>query len=265
MSKITNRLLRSKKRKGEKVTMMTAYDCLFARIVDAAGLDVILVGDSLGNVVQGRSTTLPVTLDEMIYHTAMVARGTEQAMVVADMPFMSFQVSPEDALRNAGRCIKEGGAEAVKLEGGSAMAETISRLTSVGIPVMGHVGLTPQSVHQLGGYRVQGKKEKAAERLVGEAKAVQDAGAFSIVLECVPTELAKTISEKLRIPTIGIGAGPHCDGQVLVLHDLLGLTGAPGPKFVKRYAELGSLVDEALRQFVEEVRGGQYPDEEHSY
>ncbi len=265
MSKITNRLLRGKKRKGEKITMMTAYDCLFARIVDAAGLDVILVGDSLGNVVQGRSTTLPVTLDEMIYHTAMVARGTGNAMVVADMPFMSYQVSPEEALRNAGRCIKEGGAEAVKLEGGTAMAETISRLTAVGIPVMGHVGLTPQSVHQLGGYRVQGKKEKAAERLVGEAKAVQDAGAFSIVLECVPTELAKTISEKLRIPTIGIGAGPHCDGQVLVLHDLLGLTDAPGPKFVKRYAELGSLVGEALRQFVEEVRGGQYPDEEHSY
>ena len=198
MTKITTQRLRGMKRKGEKIAMMTAYDYAFARIVDRAGIDIILVGDSLGNVVQGRDTTLPVTLEEMIYHTSLVARGTQKAMLVADMPFMTFQVSPEEALRNAGRCLKEGGAEAVKLEGGQPMAETIERIAAVGIPVMGHVGLTPQSVHQFGGYRVQGKKEKAAERLVNDALAVQDAGAFSIVLECVPAVVAKTITEKLK-------------------------------------------------------------------
>jgi 3-methyl-2-oxobutanoate hydroxymethyltransferase len=265
MTKVTTRLLRGMKRKGDKITMMTAYDYAFARIVDDSGIDIVLVGDSLGNVIQGRQTTLPVTLDEMIYHTSLVARGTQNAMVVGDMPFMSFQVSPEQALRNAGRFLKEGGAEGVKLEGGKVAAETIARITAAGIPVMGHVGLTPQSVHQFGGYRVQGKKEKAAERLIEDAMAVQDAGAFSIVLECVPGELSAAITDKLKIPTIGIGAGVHCDGQVLVLHDLLGLTGGGGPKFVKRYAELGSAAREALEQFVREVRDGTFPDPEHSY
>ncbi len=265
MSRTTTRGLRIKKRKGEKIIMMTAYDCLFARIVDQADIDIILVGDSLGNVVQGRDTTLPVTLDEMIYHTAIVSRSTQNAMVVADMPFMSFQISPEDALRNAGRVMKESGAEAVKLEGGIPMAETIARLTTAGIPVMGHVGLTPQSVHQLGGYRVQGKKQKAAERLIADACAVQDAGAFGVVLECVPADLSARVTGKLKIPTIGIGAGIHCDGQVLVLYDLLGLTGPESPKFVKRYAELGSAAAEALGLFVEEVRSEKYPGDEHSY
>jgi 3-methyl-2-oxobutanoate hydroxymethyltransferase len=265
MGKMTTLQLRAMKRKGEKIAMMTAYDFAFARIVDDAGIDIILVGDSLGNVVQGLATTLPVTMDEMIYHTTLVARGTTDAMVVGDMPFMSFQVSPGDALRNAGRFLKEGGAEAVKLEGGEAAAETIARITSAGIPVMGHIGLTPQSIHQFGGYRVQGKKEKAAERLIGDARAVQDAGAFSIVLECVPGDLAKTITEELKIPTIGIGAGVHCDGQVLVLHDLLGLTKEGGPKFVKRYAELGSAAREALELFIREVRERRFPDDDHSY
>lgn len=265
MSRTTTRALRTKKRKCEKITMMTAYDCIFARLVDQAGIDIILVGDSLGNVIQGRETTLPVTLDEMIYHTSIVSRVTQNAMVVADMPFMTFQVSPEDALRNSGRVMKESGAEAVKLEGGRSMAETIERLTTAGIPVMGHVGLTPQSVHQLGGYRVQGKQQKAAERLIADACAVQDAGAFSVVLECVPAELSATVSQKLKIPTIGIGAGVDCDGQVLVLHDLLGLTGPETPKFVKRYAELASAASEALGLFVEEVRSGKYPGPEHSY
>jgi 3-methyl-2-oxobutanoate hydroxymethyltransferase len=272
MSKTTTRSLRAMKRKNEKIAMLTAYDYAFARIVDQAGIDIILVGDSLGNVVQGRNTTLPVTLDEMIYHTTLVARGAKNAMVVGDMPFMSYQVSPEQALANCGRLVKESGAEAVKLgaeavklEGGEPMAGTISRLTSVGIPVMGHVGLTPQSVHQLGGYRVQGKKDREAERLINDALAVQQAGAFSIVLECVPTELAGTVSEKLKIPTIGIGAGVHCDGQVLVLHDLLGLTEGTGPKFVKRYAEIGSAAAEAVSHFISEVRGSEYPGDEHSY
>jgi len=265
MTKVTTRHLRGMKRKGEKITMMTAYDYAFARIVDQAGIEIILVGDSLGNVVQGLQTTLPVTLDEMIYHTTLAARGTHNAMVVGDMPFMSYQISPEQALSNAGRFLKEGGAEGVKLEGGKVAAETIARITAAGIPVMGHVGLTPQSVHQLGGYRVQGKKGKAAERLIDDAMAVQDAGAFSIVLECVPSELAETITDKLKIPTIGIGAGAHCDGQVLVLHDLLGLTEGGAPKFVKRYAELGSAAREALEQFVREVRSGTFPDSDHSY
>jgi 3-methyl-2-oxobutanoate hydroxymethyltransferase len=265
MSKTTTRSLRTMKRKNEKIVMLTAYDYAFARIVDQAGIDIILVGDSLGNVVQGRDTTLPVTLDEMIYHTTLVARGARSAMVVGDMPFMSYQVSPEQALANCGRLVKESGAEAVKLEGGEPMAGTISRLTSVGIPVMGHVGLTPQSVHQLGGYRVQGKKDSEAERLVNDALAVQQAGAFSVVLECVPTDLARTVSQKLKIPTIGIGAGVGCDGQVLVLHDLLGITEGPSPKFVKRYAEIGSATAEAVSQFISEVRGSEYPTDEHSY
>ncbi len=265
MSKVTRRLLRSMKRKGEKITMLTAYDYAFARIVDKAGVDVILVGDSLGNVVQGGANTLSVTLDEIIYHTRIVARGVENAMVVADMPFMSFQVSPEDALRNAGRIMKESGAEAVKLEGGAVMAETVTRITSVGIPVMGHIGLTPQSVHQFGGYRIQGKKEKAQERLINDAKILQKAGAFSIVLECTPASLAKTISEELRIPTIGIGAGPDCDGQVLVLHDLIGLNEGHVPSFVKKYAEIGTVAREAIETFARDVRDGAYPDEGHSF
>jgi len=265
MNAITTRHLRSQKRKHEKIVMLTAYDFTFARIVDESGVDIILVGDSLGNVVQGRNTTIPVTLDEMIYHTTLVARGTQRAMVVGDMPFMTYQISPEQALENCGRLLKESGAAAVKLEGGLKMAETIDRLTSAGIPVMGHAGLTPQSVHQLGGFRVQGKKDKDAERLMSDAKALEQAGAFSIVLECVPSDLAARVSEHIKIPTIGIGAGAGCDGQVLVLHDLLGLTEGPAPKFVKRFASLGSQAREAVKQFITEVRSGDYPDEEHAY
>ncbi len=263
MTKLTTRQLRIMKRRGDKIAMVTAYDYTFSRIVDEAGIDIILVGDSLGNVVQGLDTTIPVTLDEMIYHTRLAARGAKRALVVGDMPFMSFQVSPEEALRNAGRFLKEAGAMAVKLEGGQIMSETISCLASAGIPVMGHVGLTPQSVHQLGGYRVQGKKEKDAERLFADALAVQKAGAFSIVLECVPADLAKAVTEELKIPTIGIGAGPDCDGQVLVLHDLLGLTNGQVPKFVKRFAELGSMTREAVGQYIDEVRSGKYPQKGH--
>ena len=265
MSKVTRRTLRSMKRKGEKITVLTAYDHAFGRIVDRAGIDVILVGDSLGNVVQGLESTIPVTLEEMIYHARMVARAAERALVVCDMPFMSFQVSPGEALRNAGRILKETGCEAVKLEGGRVMAETVERITAAGIPVMGHVGLTPQSVHQLGGYRVPGKQEKAAEGLLQDALALERAGAFAVVLECTPAELSRRISEKLKIPTIGIGAGPHCDGQVLVLHDALGMNEGHVPSFVRRFAELGAAAREGVEGFARAVRSGEYPAGEHSF
>jgi 3-methyl-2-oxobutanoate hydroxymethyltransferase len=262
--RVTVRSLRKAKRDGQPVSMLTAYDYTFARIFDAAGIDLLLVGDSLGNVVQGQDTTLPVTLDEAIYHTRLVARGASRAMVVGDMPFGSYQVSPEDAVRNAIRMVKEGGAHAVKLEGGSAMLATTRRIVDAGIPVMGHVGLTPQSVHSMGGLRVQGRGEKGRSRVIEDAIAVQEAGAFSVVLEGVPAELAREITQTLAIPTIGIGAGPDCDGQVLVMHDLLGLNDWT-PSFVKQYANLGSLASQAARRFAEEVADRKFPDEEHSY
>jgi 3-methyl-2-oxobutanoate hydroxymethyltransferase len=257
------------KEAGTKITALTAYDYPFARIVDQAGIDFILVGDSLGMVVQGLETTLPVTVDETVYHCRMVARGRQRALLVADMPFMSYQVSVTEALRNAGRLIKEGGAEAVKLEGGLAMADTIRAIASVDIPVMGHVGLTPQSVHRMGGHRVQGRKRGRGpgqrERVLADALAVEDAGAFAVVLEGIPLDLAAEITRRLTIPTIGIGAGTHCDGQILVLHDVLGLFDRMTPKFAKRYAELGLAATAAVTRYVAEVRGREFPDDAHSF
>ncbi|MCH2169988.1 3-methyl-2-oxobutanoate hydroxymethyltransferase [Myxococcota bacterium] len=244
--------------------MLTAYDFAFARIFDAAGIDVLLVGDSLGNVVQGRETTLPVTLDEAVYHTRLVSRGARRALVVGDMPFGSYQVSSEDAVRSAIRFIKEGGAQAVKLEGGVRVAETIERLVVAEIPVMGHVGLTPQAIHRMGGHRVQGRTSEGRSQVLDDARAVQQAGAFAVVLEGMPADLAHEVTRELSIPTIGIGAGVNCDGQVLVMHDMLGLSEWT-PSFVKSYANLGALVSKAARSFSEEVSKGKFPDEEHSY
>ncbi len=256
--------------KGErKLTMLTAYDYTFARLADHAGVDLLLIGDSLGMVVQGNENTLAVTMDEMVYHTRMVARGATRALVVGDMPFLSYQVSPTDALTNAGRLIKEGGAHCVKLEGGVHMAETVARLTSVDIPVMGHIGLTPQSVHRMGGHKVQGRRvgnaPGARDRLLDDARALEDSGAFSIVIEGVPADLAAEITAEVSVPTIGIGAGVGCDGQVLVMHDVLGLEDRIAPKFVKRYAELGRAATRAFGEYVEDVRAGCFPTEEHSF
>ena len=262
--RVTLPTLRRRKRKGEKITMLTAYDFTFAQIFDAAGIDVLLVGDSLGNVVQGQSTTLPVTLEESLYHTRLVARGARRALVVADMPFGSYQVSPEDAVRNAIRFVKESAAHAVKLEGGTAMLETIARIVACEIPVMGHVGLTPQAIHRMGGHRVQGRSEAGRAKVLADAKAVEEAGAFAVVLEGMPVELAREVTATLSIATIGIGAGVHCDGQVLVMHDLLGLSDWT-PSFVKPYANLGAVASQAARQFAEEVSEQKFPDAEHSY
>lgn len=263
MPKITILDIYKKKAEGRKITMLTAYDFPTAQIVDQAGIDMILVGDSLGNVVQGVSNTLPVTMDEMIYHTKMVSRAAQTAMVVGDMPFLSYQAHKAEAIRNAGRFLKEAGAECVKLEGGSRMAETIRAIVDAGIPVMAHIGLTPQYVHVLGGFKVQGRDDAAREKLLADARAVQDAGAFSVVIEAVPAGLGKEITAMLRIPAIGIGAGPDCDGQVLVLHDLLGVFDRFTPRFVKQYAQLKGLALDAVRQYKEEVEAGDFPAEEH--
>lgn len=249
---------------GRRITMLTAYDFPFARLVDTGGVDIILVGDSVGVVVAGHDTTLPVTMEEMLYHTRTVRRAEPKALLVADMPFMSYQVGVEDACRNCGCMIKEGGAEAVKIEGGVNMTHVIRAVSSIDIPVMGHIGLTPQSVHRMGGFKVQGRKEQA-ERIMEDAYAVQHAGAFAVVLEGIPAKLAGEITAKLTIPTIGIGAGPSCDGQVLVIHDILGLCEKYSPKFVKHYAELGPLISDAVRQYVSDVRNGDFPSEEHSF
>ncbi len=262
--RITIRSLASRKRKGEAFTMLTAYDFSFARIFDEAGVDVLLVGDSLGNVVQGCDTTLPVTLDEMVYHTRLVARGVRRAMVVGDMPFGSYQVGPEDAVRSAIRFIKDGGAQAVKLEGGRVISDSIRRIVCAQIPVMGHVGLTPQSVNRMGGYRVQGRSEEGRQQVIEDALAVQEAGAFAIVLEGIPETLGQEITQRLSIPTIGIGAGVHCDAQVLVMHDLLGLNDWT-PSFVKQYANLGAQASQAARSYIDDVMNRKFPDEEHAY
>jgi 3-methyl-2-oxobutanoate hydroxymethyltransferase len=250
---------------GEKITVLTCYDYPTARIVDSCGIDMILVGDSAGVVFAGHENTLPVTMDDMIYHTRAVMRAEPKALVVADMPFLSYQVSLDEARRNAGRFLKEGGAAAVKLEGGENMAATLNAIVAMDIPVMGHIGLTPQSIHRMGGYRVQGKKEEQAERLLADAQAVQEAGAFALVLEGIPLKLARRITEELHIPTIGIGAGPHCDGQVLVIHDILGLCEKYSPKFVKRYADVKSVMTDAVSRYIAEVKGGEFPTEEHSF
>jgi 3-methyl-2-oxobutanoate hydroxymethyltransferase len=262
--RITIPSLRRRKQRGGKIVMLTAYDFTFAQIFDAAGIDVLLVGDSLGNVVQGRETTLPVTLEETLYHTRLVSRGARRALVIADMPFGSYQISSEEALRNAVRCVKEGGAHAVKLEGGTAVLDTIRRIVAAEIPVMGHVGLTPQAIHRMGGHRVQGRSEAGRRRVLADARAVEEAGAFAVVLEGMPEDLACEVTATLSIPTIGIGAGPGCDGQVLVMHDLLGLSDFT-PSFVKQYANLGALASQAARRFAEEVGEGKFPDAEHSY
>lgn len=251
----------SARARGAKLAVLTGYDYTFARILDEAGVDAVLVGDSLGMVVQGHPTALPVTLDEIIYHTRCVARGTRRAMIVADLPFMTFQLGPTQALESAGRVVKEGGAHAVKLEGGERTAEAIAAIVRADIPVMGHVGMTPQSVHQYGGFKVQ----RAEDRLIADAKAVEQAGAFSLVVECVPADLGRQVTAAVSIPTIGIGAGPHCDGQVLVVQDMLGLYGDLRPRFVKRYLEGGTQFRQAVEDFCREVREGRFPDADHSF
>ncbi|MRR16902.1 MAG: 3-methyl-2-oxobutanoate hydroxymethyltransferase [Deltaproteobacteria bacterium] len=257
--------IRKMKTQGEKITMLTAYDYGMASILDESDIDIILVGDSLGNVVLGYDSTLPVTMEDMVRHTQAVARGAHKAMIVADMPFMSYQVSTELALTNAGRLLKEADAQAVKLEGGREHAEIVHKMTYAGIPVMAHLGLTPQSVHQLGGFKVQGKKEDAAGKMMQDALILEEAGAFSLVLECVPEKLAAEITAALSIPTIGIGAGAKCDGQVLVLNDMLGLYDRMTPKFVKKYVNLNQEVRTAVKHYIQEVKTGVFPDAEHSF
>ena len=261
--------LRRMKEAGEKIAVITAYDATAARLVDAAGVDVILVGDSLGMVVQGHDSTLPVTLEQMIYHAALVRRGLTRgpgrAHLVGDLPFGSYQASADEAVKSAMRLVAEGGAESVKLEGGFEFAEVIRRIVRAGVPVMGHIGLTPQSVHKMGGYVVQGKDSDKAQQLLKDARALEAAGCYAIVLECIPAELARIITGQLHIPTIGIGAGLHCDGQVLVLNDLLGMDNSFTPKFVKRFAELGESVKGAVSAYVGEVRARTFPDDEHSF
>ena len=250
---------------GEKITMLTAYDASFARLLDGAEIDLLLVGDSLGMVLLGYESTVPVTMEEMLHHCRAVVRGTSNALVIGDMPFMSYQVCHEDAVTNGGRFLKEGGCDAVKLEGGSAVASTVKALVQAGISVMGHIGLTPQTASQLGGYRVQGKDAESARQLLVDAEELEKAGAFAVVLECIPADLAKVISETLSIPTIGIGAGVNCDGQVLVTHDLLGMFEKFVPSFVKQYVNLVPQIKEALASFSTEVKAGEYPDKDHSF
>lgn len=256
--------LAAMKAAGRRIVMLTCYDALFARLLSGAGVDLMLVGDSVNQVLAGRDSTLSATLDQMIYHAASVRRGTD-ALVIVDLPFLTYQVSIEEAIRNAGRVMQETSAHGVKLEGGRAMADTVRALVDRGIPVMGHLGLTPQSVHALGGYRVQGREKDAARRLLEDAKLLEQAGAFSLVLELVPRKLAREVTAELRIPTIGIGAGEHCDGQVLVLHDMLGLNEGFSPKFLKRYGELGAAARDAVAAYASEVRSGTYPGPEHGF
>lgn len=251
--------LMARKAAGQKIAMMTAYDATMARLLDRAGIDVILVGDSLGMVILGHETTLPVTMDAMVHHTGAVCRGARRALVVADMPFLSYQTGVDEAVRNAGRLLQVGGAAAVKIEGGRGMAEAVSRLVEVGIPVMGHVGLTPQSVHQLGGFRRVGASDGEQRRILDDAKALELAGAFAVVLECIPAAVAQRVTAELAIPTIGIGAGPHCDGQVLVSYDAFGLFDEFVPPFVKQYADLGSAIVRATGEYIADVREGRFP------
>jgi len=257
--------LARRKAAGEKLVMLTCYDAIFARLLEAAGIDLLLVGDSLNEVIAGRRTTLSTTLDQMIYHAGSVRRGCTRSLVIVDMPFMSYQVSPTEAIRNAGRVLAETDCHAVKLEGGIAMAPTVAALVERGIPVMGHLGLTPQSVNTLGGYRVQGRGAEKADTMVADAIALEQAGASAIVLELVPRTLAARITSSISIPTIGIGAGAECDGQVLVLHDVLGLNDGFSPKFLRRYAELATDVKQAIAQFAADVQSGAYPDDAHSF
>jgi 3-methyl-2-oxobutanoate hydroxymethyltransferase len=257
--------IRKMKSDGEKITMLTCYDYPTARILDQSGIDILLIGDSVGVVFSGYDTTLPVTMDEMIYHSRAVARSKPKSLLVTDLPFLSYQSDIRDARVNAGRLVKDGGAEAVKLEGGENVVESIKAIVDMDIPVMAHIGLTPQSIHRMGGYKVQGKSEQAGERLLADALAVQAAGAFAVVLEGIPLKLAEKITAELEIPTIGIGAGPHCDGQVLVIHDILGLCEKYSPKFVKQYADVKSIISDAAGRYIAEVKAGEFPTDDHSF
>ncbi len=263
--KITVTKLLQMKKKGKKIVMLTAYDYIMSKLFNESSVDIILVGDSVGNTVLGYDNTIPVTLEDIIHHTAAVARGNQYSLVVADMPFMTYKISPEQALQNAGRLIQEGHAEAVKMEGGKEIENIIRKVVDAGIPVMGHIGFTPQSIHKFGGYKVQGKDEKTQKYLIESAKAIENAGAFSLVLELVPSEIAKEITNSINIPTIGIGAGPYCDGQVLVIYDMLGMVRGFKPKFLKTYANLGDEIVKAINTYADEVRKEIFPDKDHYY
>lgn len=264
-TRVTIHTLRQMKERGEKIAMLTAYDATFARLLDEAGADLLLVGDSLGMVIQGHDTTLPVTLDEIAYHCRAVARGARRAHVVGDMPFMSYQASHEQGMISAGKLMKDGSCHSVKLEGGAVYAELVHRLVNAGIPVMGHIGLTPQSYHQLGGFKVQGRELGGRERLINDARTLEDAGAYSIVLEAIPADIARDVTAAVSIPTIGIGAGTGCDGQVLVAYDMLGMDESFKPRFVRRYATLGQTIKEATAKYVEDVRSGAFPSDAESF
>jgi 3-methyl-2-oxobutanoate hydroxymethyltransferase len=263
--RVTTRRLIEMKQAGKAIACLTAYDAITASILDSAGLDVLLVGDSVGNVIQGHDTTIPVTLEHMIYHTQAVVRAVSQALIVTDMPFMSYQVSPQEAFRNAGRLMKEAGSGAVKLEGGHRIIESVRLMTEHGIPVMGHLGLTPQSIHQFGSYKERGSSPEEAEIMKRDALALQDAGAFAVVLEKIPANLAQEITALVKIPTIGIGAGPHCDGQILVWTDMMGMSTEFNPRFVRRYADLHSVMVEGFSNYVRDVKNGSFPSMEESY
>jgi len=263
--KVTTQTVVDMKRHGEKISMLTAYDFTMAGIIDGAGVDVILVGDSASNVMAGHETTVPMTMDQMIYHTQCVVRGVDRALVIADLPFMSYQVTTKEALKSAGRMMKEAGAHAVKMEGGDPISNTVKRIVEAGIPVMGHLGLTPQSIYQFGTYKVRAKEEQEADQLLKDAKILEEAGVFSIVLEKIPSGLAKRVTESVSVPTIGIGAGPHCDGQVLVLHDMLGLNKDFSPRFLRRYADLHSEMDSAVKGYIDDVKSGDFPNEDEQY
>lgn len=263
--KVTTQTVVEMKRNGEKISMLTAYDYTMAGIIDSAGVDVILVGDSASNVMAGFDTTVPMTIEHMIYHTSCVVRGVDRALVIADLPFMSYQVTAKEALINAGRMMKEAGAHAVKLEGGKPIAPTVKRIVDAGIPVMGHLGLTPQSIYKFGTYKVRAKEDEEAEQLLKDAKVLEKAGVFSIVLEKIPAPLAKKVTASVSVPTIGIGAGPHCDGQVLVLHDMLGLNKDFSPRFLRRYADLHQSMSDAVKHYIRDVKSGDFPDESEQY
>lgn len=264
-AKVTTQTLFEMKRRGERIGMLTAYDYTMAGIVDEAGIDVILVGDSASNVMAGHETTVPITLEQMIYHASCVVRGVQRALVVADLPFMSYQVTPVQALENAGRMMKEAGAHAVKLEGGREMAETVKRIVDAGIPVMGHLGLTPQSIYKFGTYKVRAREQEEADRLLEDAATLEQAGAFSLVLEKIPASLAAEVTKALHVPTIGIGAGASCDGQVLVLHDMLGLNKGFSPRFLRRYADLHAVMSSAVGAYVQDVKSGAFPNDQEQY
>jgi 3-methyl-2-oxobutanoate hydroxymethyltransferase len=263
--KVTTQTVVEMKSNGEKISMLTAYDYTMAGIIDGAGVDVILVGDSASNVMAGYETTVPMTIEHMIYHTSCVVRGVDRALVIADLPFMSYQVTAKEALINAGRMMKEAGAHAVKLEGGKPIAATVKRIVEAGIPVMGHLGLTPQSIYKFGTYKVRAKEEAEADQLLRDAKILEEAGVFSIVLEKIPAPLAKKVTESVSVPTIGIGAGPHCDGQVLVLHDMLGLNKDFSPRFLRRYADLHQSMTDAVQHYIKDVKEGDFPNENEQY